>query len=30
MAELNWSDTIYPNIGYPRQKRRKSFFLYEK
>ena len=27
---LNWSDTIYPNWGYPRQKRRKSTFLHEK
>ena len=23
VAALNWSDTIYPNLGYPRQKRRK-------
>ena len=30
MAALNWSDTIYPNLGYPRQKRRKSTFLHEK
>ena len=29
-AALNWSDTIYPNLGYPRQKRRKSTFLHEK
>ena len=27
---LNWSDTIYPNLGYPRQKRRNSTFLHEK
>ena len=27
---LNWSDTIYPNLGYPRQKRRKSTFLHER
>ena len=30
VAALNWSDTIYPNLGYPRQKRRKSTFLHEK
>ena len=30
VAALNWSDTIYPNLGYPRQKRRKSIFLHEK
>ena len=30
VAVLNWSHTIYPNLGYPRQKRRKSTFLYEK
>ena len=30
VAALNWSDTIYPNLGYPRQKRRKSRFLREK
>ena len=30
VAALNWSDTIYPNLGYPRQKRRKSAFLHEK
>ena len=30
MAALNWSNTIYPNLGYPRQKRRKSTFLHEK
>ena len=30
VAALNWSDTIYPNVGYPRQKRRKSTFLREK
>ena len=30
VAALNWSDTIYPNLGYPRQKRRKSTFLNEK
>ena len=22
VAALNWSDTIYPNLGYPREKRR--------
>ena len=27
---LNWSDTIYPNLGYPREKRPKSTFLHEK
>ena len=30
VAALNWSDTIYPNFRYPRQKRRKSTFLHEK
>ena len=30
VAALNWSDTIYPNLGYPREKRRKSSFLHEK
>ena len=30
VAALNWSHTIYPNLGYPRQKRRKSTFLNEK
>ena len=30
VAALNWSDTIYPNLGSPRQKRRKSTFLHEK
>ena len=30
VAALNWSDTIYPNLGSPRQKRRKSAFLHEK
>ena len=30
VAALNWSDTIYPNLGYPREKRRKSTFLHEK
>ena len=30
VAALNWSDTIYPNLGYPRQKRRKLTFLNEK
>ena len=29
VAALNWNDTIYPNLGYPRQKRRKSTFLQE-
>ena len=29
-AALNWSDTIYPNLGYPRQKRRKSTLLHER
>ena len=29
VAALNWSDTIYPNLGYQRQKRRKSRFLHE-
>ena len=26
VAALNWSDTIYPNLGYSRQKHRKSNF----
>ena len=30
VAVLNWSDTIYTNLGYPREKRRKSSFLHEK
>ena len=30
MAALNWSDTIYTDLGYPREKRRKSTFLHEK
>ena len=30
VAALNWSDTIYSNLGYPREKRRKSSFLHEK
>ena len=30
VAALNWSDTIYPNLGYPRQKRRKSTFLHKR
>ena len=30
VAALNWSDTIYPNLGYPREKRWKSTFLHEK
>ena len=30
VAALNWSDTINPNVGCPRQKRRKSTFLHEK
>ena len=30
VAALNWSDTIYPNLGYPREKRPKSTFLHEK
>ena len=30
VAALNWSDTIYPNVGYQRQKRRKSTFFHEK
>ena len=30
VAALNWSDTIYPNLGYPREKHRKSTFLHEK
>ena len=30
VAALNWSDTIYSKLGYPREKRRKSSFLHEK
>ena len=30
VAALNWSDTINPNVGCPRQKRPKSTFLHEK
>ena len=30
VAALNWSDAIDPNLGYPRQKRRKSKFCREK
>ena len=30
VAALNWSHTIYPNVGYPRQKRRKSTYWREK
>ena len=30
VAALNWSDTIYPNLGYSRQKRRKSTFWIQK
>ena len=30
VAALNWSDTIYTNLGYPREKRRNSTFLHEK
>ena len=29
VAALNLSDTIYPNLGYPRQQRRKSRILHE-
>ena len=30
VAALNWSNTIYPNLVWPRQKRRKSTFWIEK
>ena len=30
VAALNCSDTIYPNLGLPRQKRRKSTFWIQK
>ena len=30
VAALNWSDTIYSNLGFPREKRRKSTFFHEK
>ena len=30
VAALNWSDTIYSNLGNPREKRRKSTFFHEK
>ena len=29
VASLNWGDLIYPNLGYQRQKRRKSRCLHE-
>ena len=29
VAALNWSYTIYPNLGHQRQKRQKSTFLHE-
>ena len=30
VAALNWSDTIYTDLGYQREKRRKSTFFHEK
>ena len=30
VAALNWSDTIYTNLGYLLEKRRKSSFLHDK
>ena len=30
VAALNWNDTLYPNLGYPREKRRKSTIFHEK
>ena len=30
VAALNWSDTIYPNLGYPREKRRISTIFHVK
>ena len=30
VVALNWIDTIYSKLGYPREKRRKSSFLHEK
>ena len=30
VAALKWSDTIYPNLGYPREKRKKSTIFHEK
>ena len=30
VAAFNWSDTIYTNLGYLREKRRKSTFFHEK
>ena len=30
VAALNWSDTRFPNLGYPRRKRRKSTFFIKK
>ena len=30
VAALNWSDTIYTDLGYPREKRRKSTFFHKK
>ena len=30
VAALNWSYTIYTDLGYPREKRRKSTIFHEK
>ena len=30
VAALNWSDTIYPNLRYPRQKHLNSTFFHAK
>ena len=30
VAALNWSDTIYPNLGYPRQNTENRHFWHEK
>ena len=30
VAALNWSDTVYPNLGYPRQNTENRHFWHEK
>ena len=30
VTALNWSDTIYPNLGYPRQNTKNRHFWHEK
>ena len=29
VATLNWSDTIYPNLGYPRQNDENRYFEFK-